>query len=597
MTLHGALPPWDRTGTASPEARSKTHTREKEAAFSHSNGNQCLEGRDAALARGRFCQWEQFLQGSSLCFFLPVPEAAPSIRTQAQQRTGTGHGMAMEPSAREPLVRKTSFSYQTFPERAVQRLDKEYLRSLHNKRLYLAVFAAVLGNFSFGFALVYPSPVIPALEAHPSPALRLDQYTASWFGSVFTLGAAAGGLSAMLLNDRLGRKLSIMFSALPSVVGYALMAGAQGIGMLLLGRVLTGYAGGVTSASIPVYISEISHPGVRGMLGACPQIMAVLGSLVLYALGLVLEWRWLAVAGEVPVLAMIVLLCFMPNSPRFLLSQGKDDEALRSLCWLRGRDTDYAREYEQIKDSVRKQNRRVSCAEIKDPFIYKPLLIAVGMRFLQQLSGVTCVLVYLQSIFKKTSVILKPEYDAALVGLVRLFSVVIAAVSMDKAGRKILLFVSAGVMLISNLTMGLYIHFVPASQNGTIANKTLVSFANLPAEPTHYITLIPLLATMFFIMGYAMGWGPITWLLMSEILPLKARGVASGLCVVVSWLTAFTLTRFFLLVVPLASRCPSYSSLSSAPRTSYSQAAVFQKPKAGPWNRLRPSSGLAGGPS
>ncbi|NXG58397.1 GTR6 protein, partial [Hemiprocne comata] len=459
----------------------------------------------------------------------------------------------MEPSTREPLIRKTSSSYRTFSSGAVKRLDKEYLRSLHNKRLYLAAFTAVLGNFSFGFALVYPSPVIPALEVHPNPALRLDQHTASWFGSVFTLGAAAGGLSAMFLNDRLGRKLSIMFSALPSAVGYALMAGARGTGMLLLGRVLTGYAGGVTSASIPVYISEISHPGVRGMLGACPQIMAVLGSLILYALGkylrLALDWRWLAVAGEVPVLAMIVLLCFMPNSPRFLLSQGKDDEALRSLCWLRGKDTDYTREYEQMKDSVRKQSRRVSCAEIKDPFIYKPLLIAVGMRFLQQLSGVTCVLVYLQPIFKKTSVILKPEYDAALVGLVRLFSVVIAAVSMDKAGRKILLFISTGVMLVSNLTMGLYIHFVPASQNGTIANKTLASLANLPAESTNYITLIPLLATMFFIMGYAMGWGPITWLLMSEILPLKARGVASGLCVVVSWLTAFTLTQFFLQVV------------------------------------------------
>ncbi|NWR63554.1 GTR6 protein, partial [Bucorvus abyssinicus] len=459
----------------------------------------------------------------------------------------------MEPSAREPLVRKTSSSYRTFPTSAGKRLDKEYLQSLHNKRLYLAVFAAVLGNFSFGFALVYSSPVIPALEAHPSPALRLDQHTASWFGSVFMLGAAAGGLSTMFLNDCLGRKLSIMFSALPSAVGYALMAGAQGIGMLLLGRVLTGYAGGVTSASIPVYISEISHPGVRGMLGACPQIMAVLGSLTLYALGkylgLVLDWRWLAVAGEVPVLVMIILLCFMPNSPRFLLSQGKDDEALGSLCWLRGKDTDYAREYEQIKDSVRKQSQRVSCAEIKDPFIYKPILIAVGMRFLQQLSGVTCVLVYLQPIFKKTSVILEPQYDAALVGLVRLFSVAIAAVSMDKAGRKILLFVSASVMLASNLTMGLYIHFVPASQNSTIANKTLESSANLPAEPTNYITLIPLLATMFFIMGYAMGWGPITWLLMSEILPLKARGVASGLCVVVSWLTAFILTQYFLQVV------------------------------------------------
>ncbi|NWZ11289.1 GTR6 protein, partial [Agelaius phoeniceus] len=455
----------------------------------------------------------------------------------------------MESRDREPLVRKTSSSYHTFPEGTARRLDKEYLRSLHNKRLYLAVFAAVLGNFSFGFALVYPSPVIPALEAHPSPALRLDQHTAPWFGSVFTLGAAAGGLSTMLLNDCLGRKLSIMFSALPSALGYALLAGAQGLWMLLLGRVLTGYAGGVTSASIPVYISEISHPGVRGMLGACPQLMAVLGSLVLYALGLVLDWRWLAVAGEVPVLAMVLLLCFMPNSPRFLLSQGREEEALGSLCWLRGQDTDYAREYEQIKDSVRKQSRRVSCAELKDPFLYKPILISGLMRFLQQLSGVTCILVYLQPIFKKTSVILKAEYDAALVGLVRLSAVAIAAVSMDKAGRKILLFVSAGVMLVSNLTMGLYIHFEPASHNGTVANTTLASSANLPAEPTNYITLIPLLATMFFIMGYAMGWGPITWLLMSEILPLKARGVASGLCVLVSWLTAFTLTQFFLPVV------------------------------------------------
>ncbi|XP_005494166.2 solute carrier family 2, facilitated glucose transporter member 6 [Zonotrichia albicollis] len=456
----------------------------------------------------------------------------------------------MESRDREPLVRKTSSSYHTFPEGTARRLDKEYLRSLHNKRLYLAVFAAVLGNFSFGFALVYPSPVIPALEAHPSPALRLDQHTAPWFGSVFTLGAAAGGLSTMLLNDCLGRKLSIMFSALPSALGYALLAGAQGLWMLLLGRVLTGYAGGVTSASIPVYISEISHPGVRGMLGACPQIMAVLGSLVLYALGLVLDWRWLAVAGEVPVLAMVLLLCFMPNSPRFLLSQGKEEEALGSLCWLRGQDTDYAREYEQIKDSVRKQSRRVSCAELKDPFLYKPILISGLMRFLQQLSGVTCILVYLQPIFNKTSVILKAEYDAALVGLVRLSAVVIAAVSMDKAGRKILLFVSAGVMLVSNLTMGLYIYFEPAcAHNGTVANTTLASSANLPAEPTNYITLIPLLATMFFIMGYAMGWGPITWLLMSEILPLKARGVASGLCVLVSWLTAFTLTQFFLPVV------------------------------------------------
>uniref|UniRef100_A0A8C0U3F4 Solute carrier family 2 member 6 n=1 Tax=Cyanistes caeruleus TaxID=156563 RepID=A0A8C0U3F4_CYACU len=421
----------------------------------------------------------------------------------------------MESSDRQPLVRKPSSSYRfVFLPAPNTSVSLRGLRSLHNKRLYLAVLAAVLGNFSFGFALVYPSPVIPALEAHPSPALRLDQHTAPWFGSVFTLGAAAGGLSTMLLNDCLGRKLSIMFSALPSALGYALLAGAQGLWMLLLGRVLTGYAGGVTSASIPVYISEISHPGVRGMLGACPQIMAVLGSLVLYALGkylrgLVLDWRWLAVAGEVPVLAMVLLLCFMPNSPRFLLSQGKEEEALGSLCWLRGEDTDYAREYEQIKDS--------SGCQLKDPFLYKPILIAGGMRFLQQLSGVTCIL---------------PEYDAALVGLVRLSAVAIAAVSMDKAGRKILLFVSGMALSISPLSSQGKLLFNDFQESSALLSD-LQRLTPFPSSPA----------------GYAMGWGPITWLLMSEILPLKARGVASGLCVVVSWLTAFTLTQFFLPVV------------------------------------------------
>lgn len=125
-------------------------------------------------------------------------------------------------------------------------------RALQNKRVFLATFAAVLGNFSFGYALVYTSPVIPALEHSLDPDLHLTKSQASWFGSVFTLGAAAGGLSAMILNDLLGRKLSIMFSAVPSAAGYALMAGAHGLWMLLLGRTLTGFAGGLTAACIPV---------------------------------------------------------------------------------------------------------------------------------------------------------------------------------------------------------------------------------------------------------------------------------------------------------------------------------------------------------
>ncbi|XP_035878357.1 solute carrier family 2, facilitated glucose transporter member 6 isoform X2 [Phyllostomus discolor] len=256
----------------------------------------------------------------------------------------------------EPLLGAEGQDYDTFPENPPPALgERTRVGAPQNKRVFLATFAAVLGNFSFGYALVYTSPVIPALERSPDPNLSLTKVQASWFGSVFTLGAAAGGLSAMLLNDLLGRKLSIMFSAVPSVAGYALMAGARGLWMLLLGRTLTGFAGGLTAACIPVYVSEIAPPGVRGALGATPQLMAVFGSLSLYALGLLLPWRWLAVAGEGPVVVMVLLLSFMPSSPRFLLSRGRDSEALQALAWLRGADADICREFQQIQDNVQRQ--------------------------------------------------------------------------------------------------------------------------------------------------------------------------------------------------------------------------------------------------
>ncbi|MGH0135833.1 UNVERIFIED_CONTAM: hypothetical protein FKN15_029150 [Acipenser sinensis] len=310
-----------------------------------------------------------------------------------------------------------------------------------NAKLYLAVFSAVLGNFNFGFSMVYTSSVIPHLLNSTNPNLRMNNAQVAWFGSVYTLGVAFGGISGMFLNDWMGRKLCIMMSAVPSVAGYAVMGSAQGVWMLLLGRILTGIAAGMTSASIPVYVSEISKPEVRGWLGSCPQITAVFGALSLYALGLWLPWRWLAVAGEVPTLLMLVLLCFMPDSPRFLISKGRAEEAQRSLAWLRGAETDYMREYAEIDRSIKAQGR-ISCTDLRNPFYYRPVLITVLMRFLQQMTGITPILVYLEPIFNMTKVILPGDYDAVIVAFVRLVAVIIAATFMDKAGRKILLFLS-----------------------------------------------------------------------------------------------------------------------------------------------------------
>ncbi|XP_043913831.1 solute carrier family 2, facilitated glucose transporter member 6-like [Protopterus annectens] len=461
-----------------------------------------------------------------------------------------------------PLLHDGKQRYSTFqpntdiPEGQDEVVDirtRENRVESSNRKLFLAAFAAVIGNFSFGYAMVYTSPVIPVLES-PDSSFCITEDEASWFGSVFTLGTAAGGLFGMILNDIVGRKLSIMLSAVPSGIGYFIMSSAQNVNMLYGGRILTGIAGGLTSASIPVYVSEISHPGVRGALGACPQMMAVIGSLTLYLLGILLPWRWLAVVGEVPTIVMVILLCFMPDSPRFLISKGKRDQALQALCWLRGAEANYRQECDQIENNLQQQGERMSCADLRKPSFYKPIRIAVSMRFLQQLTGITPILFYLESIFDKTSVILPGEYDAAIVGAVRFLSVLVAAVLMDKAGRKCLLFASGALMFLATLMLGLYITFTkPHShpQNRTILfNESVMSTEHSTDHYTYSpLTMIPLFSAIVIIMGYALGWGPITWLLMSEILPLRARGVASGLCVLVSWITAFLLTRFFMNVV------------------------------------------------
>lgn len=418
---------------------------------------------------------------------------------------------------------------------------------IRNSGLYLAVFSAVLGNFNFGYSLVYPSPVLPKFQSPDAdPQLRMDTNQAAWFGSIYSLGAAAGGLGAMLLNDLIGRKASIMMSAVPSTAGYALMGGAINLWMLQVGRFLTGVAGGMTAASIPVYISEISHKKVRGALGSCPQITAVFGTLTLYALGLVVPWRWLAVAGSVPAVLMVILLVFMPSSPRRLLSIGQEQKAEKALRWLRGSHYNTNVELSAIQHSINTQVK-ITWSQLGSPVYYRPILISVVMRFLQQMTGITPVLVYLEPIFVKSKVSLEPRYDAAIVGAVRLFSVAVAASLMDKAGRKALLYTSSMLMFLSSLTLTMISHTTPCpAANTTLDHGVHAELGNaLQASQGAAVGVIPLISTMVFIFGYAMGWGPITWLLMSEVLPLVARGVASGLCVTVSWLTAFALTQAF----------------------------------------------------
>ncbi|XP_029573372.1 solute carrier family 2, facilitated glucose transporter member 8 isoform X2 [Salmo trutta] len=367
-----------------------------------------------------------------------------------------------------------------------------YLDKVKNGKLFLASLAAVLGPLSFGFVLGYSSPAIPELSTITDPRLRLDDDEASWFGSIVTIGAAIGGLLGGWMVDKIGRKLSLMFCALPYIFGFTIVIAAQNVWMLYLGRVLTGLASGVTSLVVPLYISEIAHERVRGTMGSCVQLMVVTGIMGAYIAGMFLDWRWLAICCSIPPTMMMVFMCFMPETPRFLLSQGKRREAEEAVRFLRGPDAPAEWECARIEDASDNQNSNVA----------------------------TVVVAAIQVVFTA-----------------------VAALVMDRAGRKLLLILSGVSMCLSTAAFGVYFK-LSSETHGNSSGLFLVE-SPLAEDPAAGLSWLALASMGFFITGFSLGWGPIPWLVMSEIFPSRVKGFASSVCVLTNWGSAFIITKTF----------------------------------------------------
>ncbi|XP_008153547.2 solute carrier family 2, facilitated glucose transporter member 8 isoform X2 [Eptesicus fuscus] len=406
------------------------------------------------------------------------------------------------------------------------------------RRVFLAAFAAALGPLSFGFALGYSSPAIPSLRRAAPPAPRLSDAAASWFGAIVTLGAAAGGVLGGWLVDRAGRKLSLLICTVPFVAGFAVITAAQEVWMLLGGRLLTGLACGVASLVAPVYISEIAYPEVRGLLGSCVQLMVVTGILLAYLAGWILEWRWLAVLGCVPPSFMLLLMCCMPETPRFLLTQHKHQEALAAARFLWGSEQGWE------EPPVGAEHQGFQLAQLRRPGIYKPFAIGIFLMVFQQLSGINAVMFYAETIFEEAK-FKDSSLASVIVGVIQVLFTAGAALVMDRAGRRLLLALSGVVMVLSTSAFGTYFKLMQGSPSNSSHVDLLAPVSMEPADPSVGLAWLAVGSMCLFIAGFAVGWGPIPWLLMSEIFPLHAKGVATGVCVLTNWLMAFLVTIEF----------------------------------------------------
>ncbi|KAM6182769.1 solute carrier family 2, facilitated glucose transporter member 8 [Erethizon dorsatum] len=406
--------------------------------------------------------------------------------------------------------------------------------------LFLAAFAAALGPLSFGFALGYSSPAILSLRRSASPALHLDDSTASWFGAIVTLGAAAGGVLGGWLLDRAGRKLSLLLCTAPFVAGFVLIIAAQDVWMLLGGRLLTGLACGIASLVSPVYISEIAYPAVRGLLGSSVQLMVVIGILLAYLAGWVLEWRWLALLGCGPPILMLLLMCSMPETPRFLLIQHKHQEARAAMCFLWGSDEGW----EELPVGAEHQEQGFQLALLRHPGIYKPFIIGISLMAFQQLSGVNAVMFYAETIFEEAK-FKDSNLASVIMGAIQVLFTGIAALIMDRAGRRLLLTLSGVVMVFSTSAFGIYFKLTQSGSGNSSHVALLAPISTEPMDTSVGLAWLAVGSMCLYIAGFALGWGPIPWLLMSEIFPLHVKGVATGVCVLTNWLMAFLVTKEF----------------------------------------------------
>ncbi|XP_073170611.1 solute carrier family 2, facilitated glucose transporter member 8 isoform X3 [Lepidochelys kempii] len=292
-----------------------------------------------------------------------------------------------------------------------------------------------------------------------------------------------------------------------------------------------------------VYISEISHSKIRGTLGSCVQLTVVTGILGAYVAGMVLGWRWLAVLCSFPPCLMLVFMSFMPETPRFLLNQKKHSEAMAALQFLRGSKVDHEWECRQIETSAEEQHG-LRIAEFKNPAIYKPFLIGVALMFFQQVTGINAIMFYAETIFEEAN-FKDSRMASVVVGSIQVFFTAVAALIIDKTGRKVLLSISGVIMAISTAAFGLYCKVVLPNPRNSSQPDLLTTPNLVSAGAENNLAWLAVVSLGLFITGFALGWGPIPWLVMSEIFPLKARGISSGACVLTNWFMAFLITKEF----------------------------------------------------
>lgn len=383
--------------------------------------------------------------------------------------------------------------------------------------------------------LGWSSPVIPKITRDNSTDYNFDvsQGQGDWISSLINLGAASVCFPIGLIMDAIGRKKTMLFLVLPFTVGWLLIAFAQHVAMLMVGRFVIGVAGGAFCVTAPTYTSEIAQDSIRGKLGTYFQLMITIGILFSYVIGSytsVLTFNLLCTC--IPIIFGITFF-FMPESPNFLVVKGRNDEARQALIRLRGNTYDVDTELNGLKYKAEEsQSRNMSFLEsIMRKTSLRAILICYALMVLQQLSGINAVLFNTTDIFESAGAVIPSEVSTIIIGVIQVIATFISSMIVDKLGRRILLLFSALVMCLCTTALGVYFFLLDKHEDDPSVLDS--------------ISWLPLLSLSLFIIAFSFGFGPIPWMMAGELCRIDIKAFVASTSGTLNWLLSFTVTSTF----------------------------------------------------
>ena len=425
-----------------------------------------------------------------------------------------------------------SFDPSTGVTNTEKEAEKEDKRSWTYHELLLAFFCT-LGPCSFGSSMALSSPTVPDLEERG--IMTANQ--ASLYESLLLLGALFGLLPTMWLVDGVGRRITNMVAAIPHGLGCALIFFARrNMTMYYAGRFSQGVAGGFWTMAFMIYVAETASKYTRGAMATGVQLGISTGTLSIYAFALVLGVRGLCVVCVAPTVVMVIGLLFMPESPRWLVRNNRMVEAIASLVWLRNNTVaGVESELEEIKTNIEiheMSQRKWSseCLRQEIPLVWKPCLIGLALIMLTQVNGANVTLFNAQDIFADAGFhpsggIFGPRSQALSFAVIKLIILIPAIFIIDIYGRRPLLFGGALTMCVTYMILAVFFHLGHA----VTANYAWIAFVSLTIN----------MSAADFSMG------TIPWLVVSEIMPISVRGVATGVIEVISIGCGFLLLQVY----------------------------------------------------